>query len=118
VSHPEPAALPAESLVVVEVVDPTSDAEFPLIIAQQIITPHGLAPIPFAIELSPALIDPNHDYAVRARIVSGGGILFHTGEPVAVITNGRPSHADLMLVSGAMESSPPAATGATPIPTP
>lgn len=97
--------------IVVELIDPTRDEEFPLIIAQQT----SVSPSPFLLEFSPALIDPRHDYAVRARMIADDGVVFHTAEPALVITHGRPNHVEplnLVRVDDAPQS--PAATDATP----
>lgn len=101
--------------VVVELVDPTRDEQFPLVIARQTMTAPSLAQASFLLEFSPALIDSRHDYAVRARMIADDGIVFHTAAPALVITHGRPNHVEplnLVRVDDAPQS--PAATDATP----
>lgn len=100
---------PAE--IVIELVDPTNDEQFPLIIAQQTLA----SPAPFLLEFSPALIDPRHDYAVQARMIAADGVVFETAAPALVITYGRPNHVELLkLVRADQAAPPPAATDATP----
>lgn len=48
-------------------------------------------PLPFSIEYDPALVDPAHTYAVRARIDIDGKLAWTSDTVTPVITRGAPS---------------------------
>ncbi|MCB0196183.1 MAG: YbaY family lipoprotein [Anaerolineae bacterium] len=100
VTYSESMVLPSDALLTVRLAD-VSLADAPAeIISEQIITVGGQQP-PFAFELpyNPRTFDPTRTYAVQARIESNGELLFINDTAYLVLTNGAPSHVDLVLVS-------------------
>lgn len=73
-----------------------ADAPGPVIGRARIEKP-GNPPIPFEIPYDPSRIDPSHQYAVRARIVSGGKLLFTAEQHYSVPTAGQGSEVHLLL---------------------
>lgn len=57
----------------------------------------GNPPYRFTISYDPARIDPSHRYAVRARILVDGGLMFTSDTQYAVLTQGQPNHVDILL---------------------
>jgi putative lipoprotein len=57
----------------------------------------GNPPIPYSISYDPSRIDPSHRYAVRARIVASGKLLFTSDQYYPVLTAGESNEVDLLL---------------------
>jgi hypothetical protein len=57
----------------------------------------GNPPIPFSISYDPSRIDPSHRYAVRARIVVSGKLLFTSDQHYPVLTAGESNEVNLLL---------------------
>ena len=55
-------------------------------------------PIHFTIQYDPAQVQPNHIYAVRARISEGGRLLFATDQRYQVLTQGHGSEIGVMML--------------------
>jgi len=55
-------------------------------------------PIHFTIQYDPTQIQPNHIYAVRARISEGGRLLFTTDQRYQVLTQGHGSEIGVMML--------------------
>lgn len=70
-------------------------------------------PIPFQLPYTAKDIQPNHRYQLRARITVDDKLTFTTTQAYPVITNGAPTHVDLVLqpVSGAPASPNSGASG-------
>ncbi len=64
--------------------------------------------IPFSIDFDPAYIFPTDTYRVRASVISNGATILDTAQPPLVLTQGRPSSAELILtpVSFAFSNAP------------
>ncbi len=64
--------------------------------------------IPFSIDYDPAYIFPTDNYRVRATVISNGATILDTAQPPMVLTQGRPSSAELILtpVSFAFSNAP------------
>ncbi len=77
-------------------------------IATTRVTSLGSPPIAFTLAYDPASIVATHRYVVRARIVTGGRVLFTSESDAPVITQGSPREVTLALsrVSGAQAASP------------
>ncbi len=59
--------------------------------------PAGSPPFQFKIAYDPGLIDPRHRYAVRARIVMDGRMIFTSDTVYPVLTRGGPDNVNLLL---------------------
>jgi putative lipoprotein len=93
-------ALPPDSVVVVRLVDVSrADAPADLIAEQRIATAGKQVPIGFELAYDPAAVDPRRIYAVQARIELQGQLRFISDRRYEVVTGGRPSNADLVLVA-------------------
>ena len=99
VTYRERLALTPGATLVVELRDVSyADAAAPLI-ARQTITEPGQAPISFKVEYSRDDIDSRSRYSVSARIVESDGRLAFTNDTAyEVITRGKPSRVDMLLV--------------------
>ena len=100
VSYRERMALLPGVEIKVELVD-VSRADAPAtVIASQTISPDGKqVPIPFEIAYDTAEIEPNHTYAVQARIEARGKVRFINDKRYEVLTRGAASTADILLVA-------------------
>ena len=57
----------------------------------------GNPPFKFTIPYDPARIDPAHRYTVRAKVTVDEQLMFTTDTQSAVLTQGAPRHADVLL---------------------
>ncbi|MBL8999684.1 MAG: YbaY family lipoprotein [Phycisphaerae bacterium] len=98
VSYRERIALPPNCTVEVKLLD-VSLADAPAtIIGQAVINnPRGV-PVPFRITFDPARIDQTRRYSVSARITSGGRLLWISDRSNPVLTQGHPSHIEVVVV--------------------
>lgn len=99
VTYRQRIALPPAARLEVTLLDVSNGDGPAVIVSQKTITPHSQVPIPFSLPFTLKQIDPDHSYAVEARIVIGGKAKWFTPKPVAVITQGHPRRADLVLQS-------------------
>ena len=72
--------------------------------------PAGQPPFRFEIDYDRKVIDPGHRYAVRARIMDNGHVIFTSDTVYPVLTGGAGDKVDIVLrpVSAAVDSSPAA----------
>ncbi len=85
-------ALPAGSVINVELQDVSRADAAAVVVASQTITTTGEnVPIPFELTYDPAQIDPSLSYAVRAQILIDGEMRWSSTERYAVLTNGSPT---------------------------
>lgn len=97
VFYRERIALPPGATVTVQLVD-MSIADAPAtVLAKETITPTTQVPIPFTLSYDPKLILKTHTYAVQARIEVEGKLRFISTTANGVITNGRPSTAEILV---------------------
>ena len=99
VDYRERLDLSEGATLVVELRDVSyADASAPLIASQTISGP-GQVPIKFKVEYSRADIDPRSRYSISARIIESDGRLAFTNDTAyEVITRGKPSRIDMLLV--------------------
>lgn len=67
-------------------------------IAKQVIATPGQVPIPFSLEYDPTKILPRRSYAVSARIVDRGQLLFVTDERFAVLADAAQEPVEIVVV--------------------
>ncbi len=102
VAYRERIALPDDAVVRVQLSDVSLQDAAARVIADTTFTSGGRqVPLPFELQYDPRTIEPNHRYAVRATIESGGRLLFSTDTAYHVITRGTPNRVELMLVRAA-----------------
>lgn len=91
-------ALPPTAVVKVQLID-VSRADAPAVtLGEQIISTDGKqVPFFFEIPYDTAKIEPNHTYAVQARIEEDGRLRFINDQRYAVITRNAPMHVDMVL---------------------
>lgn len=68
------------------------------VLGQARIEQPGNPPFHFTIRYDPTQIQPNHMYAVRARISAGGHLLFITDQRYQVLTQGHGSEIGMMMM--------------------
>lgn len=92
VTYLQRSALPAGSVVEVQLQD-VSRADAPAqVIASQVITTAGEnVPIPFALTYDPAIIDPRFNYALLVRITVEGQLRWINTKQYAVLTRDSPT---------------------------
>ena len=91
VTYLQRIALPPNAVVEVKLVDVSRQDVPATVLGEQIITNPGQVPIPFEIAYDPASIDPRFTYAVQARIMADGQLLFISDTVTPVITRGAPT---------------------------
>jgi putative lipoprotein len=112
-TYRERIALPSDAVFEATLED-VSRADAPaMIVATERIASPGNPPIAFTIAYDPDRIASDHRYAVRARIVLGGRVLFASDTAAPVITRGNPTAVSLLLrrVSGGQTTSAKPLTG-------
>jgi putative lipoprotein len=98
VSYLQRVALPTNAVIQVKLADVSlADAPAKIVAEQTINLGQRQVPVPFALNFDPAKIDPKHTYSVSAKITVDGQLWFTTDQPYPVLTNGKPSHVDLIL---------------------
>ena len=98
ITYRERIALSPAAIVEVKLLD-VSRADAPSVtIAKQTIRNPGQVPIDFEIEYDPKDIDERLVYAVSVRIMEGDRLVFINDTSYGVLTRGRPSHVDMVLV--------------------
>lgn len=98
VAYRERLALPPDAIVEVRLYDVSRQDVAAPVIAETTILPEGRqVPLRFELRYDPSRIQPNHPYAVRATIRSGGRMIFTTDAVYQVITRGNPTEMDLWL---------------------
>ena len=90
VSYLERSALPADAVLEVKLLD-VSLADAPAkVLASQSVMPRGQVPIDFTLLYDPGQIVPNNSYALQARVLQAGRLLFINTQRYAVLTRGAP----------------------------
>jgi putative lipoprotein len=90
--------LPTDALIRVDLVDISRQGAPAFTIGlQEIETGGRQIPIPFEIGYRTAEIDPMHTYAVQARILQRGRLLFTNTTTYKVITNGAVSNIEVVV---------------------
>ena len=103
-----PAELPANTIVNVQLQD-TSRADAPaVVVGEQVIQNPVQFPISFEIEYDPAEIDERNVYSMRVRIQVDGKLIFTNTTSHYVITRGFPNELEV-LVDDVATGSPPVA---------
>jgi putative lipoprotein len=98
VSYLQRMALPTNAVIQVQLSDVSlADAPAKMIAEQTINLGQRQVPIPFALTFDPSKIDSKHTYSVSAKITVDGKLSFITDKSHPVLTNGNPSHVDLIL---------------------
>lgn len=107
ITYRERIALTPDAVVEVKLLDVSRADASSITIGEQIIANPGQVPIAFEIEYDPADIDERFSYAIGVRITEGGELSFINDTRYSVITNGSPTHVDMVLVKvGATPSEP------------
>jgi uncharacterized lipoprotein YbaY len=91
-------ALGPEAVVDVQLLDVTRRDAAAELVAREMLRHPGQVPIPFQLDYDPSRVDPRHTYLVRAQVVERGELRFVTHTAVPVITRGRPSDVEIVVV--------------------
>ena len=98
VAYRERVALPPDAVAEVTLIDATiQDVAAPVVAKATFPSEGKQVPLPFSLRYDAGKLDKTHLYTVRATIKSGGQMLFTTDQVRGVITQGNPTHVDLML---------------------
>lgn len=99
-TYRERIALPDDALIRVQLLDVSRAGAPPVVVSDQIIAAEGKqVPFEFSLPYFPGDIRENGQYSVKIEIrASDGRLLFVTDSANLVITNGRPTRLDLVLV--------------------
>lgn len=104
-TYRERIALPPDATFEATLED-VSRADAPAsVLGQARIEQPGNPPFHFTIQYEPTQIQPSHVYAVRARITSGGHLLFITDQRYQVLTQGHGSEIGMMMMRRVSRSS-------------
>jgi putative lipoprotein len=74
-----------------------ADAPSKTIAEQSISLGQRQVPVPFTLNFDAAKIDEKHSYSVSAKITVDGALRFMSEQSYPVLTQGHPSHVDLLL---------------------
>lgn len=108
VTYLQRMALPPDAVIEVKLQDVSlADAPAKTIADQKITLGNRQVPVPFELKFDPAKIDPKHSYSVRATILMEGQPRFVTDKAYPVITQGNPSHLELILKQVAADPNKP-----------
>ena len=98
VAYRERVALPADAVAEISLIDATVQDAAASVVAKTSVSLDGKqVPLPFSLRYDASRIDKKHLYTARATIKSGGQMLFTTDQVRGVITQGNPTHVDLVL---------------------
>ena len=104
VSYRERIALPAGGRLRVTLLDVSLIDQPARVVAERELEARGQVPIPFALEVERARIDPDRRYALHAELSAAeGGLRWATPTAVPVLTRGAPSAVEIVVarVAGA-----------------
>lgn len=99
VSAGEITQLPKGIVLRARVLDVTDPSTPPVTVGERTVETRRL-PLDFAVPYDPAKIAADRNYIVQAELLTEGVTLYSTQDPVAVLTQGAASRADLVLVRG------------------
>ncbi len=100
VTYRQRVALPADSVIEVQLQDVSrADAPAEIVASQTITTAGENVPIPFELTYDPAQIDPRFTYALRATITLDSELSWTSTEAHLVLTNGQPASGVEVVVS-------------------
>lgn len=90
-------ALPPTAVVEVQLLDVTRPDAPGEVLHTVTLSPQAQPPFYFTIRFDPHRIDPAHAYALKATISVNGELRFLSTNNTRVLTQGNPSHRDLVL---------------------
>jgi uncharacterized lipoprotein YbaY len=109
VTYLQRSALPPDAVIKVQLADVSkADAPAEVISTQTIESGGKQVPFPYTLPYDQAKIVESHEYAVSARIESGGKLLFISTQRYAVITRGNPTENVEIVVQPVSEPQQPA----------
>jgi len=98
VTYRERVMLPPDAVAEISLIDATVQDSASRVIAKTTVQAAGKqVPLPFSLHFRAGKLDKAHLYTVRATIKYAGQPLFTTDQVRGVITQGNPTHVDLML---------------------
>lgn len=90
-------ALPKDALVVVRLVELSGGSSARAVASEHGFLAQGQVPIDFRLPYDPSLVSPEYSYGIEAYIFVDGALWFMTAQPVAVLTQGAPDNAQVLL---------------------
>jgi putative lipoprotein len=105
VAYRERVALPENAVLTVRLEDVSAaDAPAKIIAEQKLALAGRQVPLPFQLAYDARKIDPNHTYAISARITVDGQLRFLNTTAFRVLTGGSPSRVDILVRPAATPS--------------
>jgi len=102
VTYLQRIALPPNAVIQVQLADVSrADAPANIIAEQTINLGQRQVPVPFSLTVDPAKIDSKHTYSVSAKVTVGVELRFISDQSYPVLTNGKPSHVDVVVKQAA-----------------
>ena len=97
VAYRERVMLPPDAIAEISLIDASAPDSAPAV-AKTTVTSNGKqVPLPFSLRYDASRIEKTHLYTAHATITRGGQLLFTTDQVRGVITQGNPTHVDLVL---------------------
>lgn len=98
VNYLQRMALPTNAVIQVQLLDVSLvDAAAKVMAEESINLGQRQVPVPFSLHFDAAKIDVKHRYSVSAKITLDGKLWFISGRLYPVLTEGNPTHVDLIL---------------------
>jgi putative lipoprotein len=98
VAYRQKIALPPEAVIEVQLRElPGGDARKIVVAEDKITLGDQQVPVPFTLRYDPGKVHANRVYDVKARILVGEQVRFSSGQVYPVLTQGNPSHVDMIL---------------------
>jgi putative lipoprotein len=114
VTYDEDVTLPADAAVDVWILDVTPGIVAAAIVAETTIEAGNVRPpIPFKLRYDPSRVFPDHDYAIKAVIRSGGETLFEMPNDFRVLTKNQPTRVEVWVKKVAGADAAPAGLAGT-----
>jgi putative lipoprotein len=98
VSYLQRLALPTNAVILVQLLDVSlADAPAKVIAEEKMNLGQRQVPVPFALKFDPTKIEGKNRYSVSAKILVDGQLRFTTDQSFGVLTQGNPTHVDVIL---------------------
>ena len=98
VSYVQRTALPPNTVIQVQLLDVTTgDVPAKVMAETKFTLGDRQVPVAFTLDFDAAKIDAKHKYAMSAKVIVDGEVRFINGQPYPVLTQGHPSHVEMML---------------------
>ena len=98
ITYRQRIALGPEAVIDVQLLDVSRQDAAAELVAREMLRRPSQVPIRFQLDYDPSHVDPRHTYLVRAQVVERGELRFVTHTAVPVITRGKPSDVEIVVI--------------------